>query len=90
MVQKRSIPVERRNHRISDVVIYNEGKSIRCKIDGVQQLGRRISLKDQIDIQKMLKNNRSFDFDAFAKELACKYYNKVLDMNANQGKGLKQ
>ena len=88
--EKRSIAVERRNHRISDVVIYNEGKSIRCKIDGVQQLGRRISLKDQIDIQKTLKNNRPFDFDAFAKELACKYYNKDLDMNANQGKGLKQ
>ena len=34
--------------------------------------------------------DESFDFDAFAKELACKYYNKVLDMNANQGKGLKQ
>ena len=41
-------------------------------------------------MQKMLKNNRPFDFDVFAKELACKYYYKDLDMNANQGKGLKQ
>lgn len=64
--------------RITDVQIYNGGKNIRCKINGVRQLGKRMSQEDGDRAFGIMDKNDDDAFESLADELAHKYFNKEL------------
>ena len=67
------------NERLSEIVIYDDCKSIRCKINDVQQMGKTLSLPEQRKIKQLLKDGNSQELNEMKVILAGKYYKQTLN-----------
>lgn len=65
--------------RISDIVVYSKYKKIRCKIDGVQQMGQTLSLEEQRKVKQLVKENNSQELNKMKFVLAEKYFKQTLN-----------
>ena len=66
--------------RLSEIAFYKDCKNIRCKIDGVQQMGKTLSLTEQKYIKQLLKDDNSKELDKMKIVLAEKYYKQTLNV----------
>lgn len=81
---------DKERDRITDVIVFGRastGMSIKCRIDGKQQLARKLSPKDA------MAYNAIMDFvgqELYKTALAYKYYGKELERTRKENNGLKQ
>lgn len=84
-----SVFVEKKSN-ISDIAFYenNEGNLfIRCKINGVQQMGKKLSLGDRAQYEKFSVGDKD---KIVSLGLAEKYFEKELSRGIQQSRGLKR